>query len=123
VVDFPNDDRFDEQLRRELCPRPAPPGLADRIVSSAHAAAPLRLVPTRAGRLWHQPLLRWAIAACLLVCSAAGGYFEHQREERIAGERARQQVLLALRITSNTLDAVHNKIVAEDRSGNQEESQ
>jgi len=50
----------------------------------------------------------------------AGGYLEHQRERQIAGEHARQQVLLALRITSTTLQDVRNKV--DGNNANQEDA-
>ena len=59
--------------------------------------------------------MRWAIAAGLLLAVGLGGYSERRREQRIAGERARQQVFLALRITSATLHAVQNKLAEGDR--------
>ena len=125
---FQNEGGFEEQLRRELRPRSAPQGLADRIVQRAENAARLEVVTggTKSqgrARILHLPVVRWAVAAMLLVMVALGGYMEHLRQERIAGEHARQQVLLALRITSSTLQAVHNKVVDDDRSSNKEESQ
>lgn len=136
MVDFRNTDdgAFEERLRSELRVRPAPAGLAaridDRIEAQAESsntpASPrpfgLRLLP-RFHTPLHTPLLRWAVAAMLLVSVAAGGYVEHQREQRIAGEHARQQVLLALRITSSTLQAVHHKVVDDDRTPQEEETQ
>jgi hypothetical protein len=61
-------------------------------------------------RTIRNPLVRGAIAATLLLSVGVGGYFEHQRERQIAGEHARQQVLLALRITGSTLQDVRNKV-------------
>ncbi|MHB1935306.1 MAG: hypothetical protein ACYCOR_01825 [Acidobacteriaceae bacterium] len=101
--------RFERELRAGLQSRPAPEGFADRVLARVdalpqHEPAPW---PVRAIR---NPLARGAIAALLLVAVGMGGYFEHQRQRRIAGEHARQQVLLALRITSSTLQDVRNKV-------------
>jgi hypothetical protein len=38
------------------------------------------------------------------------GGLERDREQRVAGERAREQVLLALRITGSTLRDVQQKV-------------
>jgi hypothetical protein len=38
------------------------------------------------------------------------GGVEREREQRVAGERAREQVLLALRITGSTLRDVQQKV-------------
>jgi hypothetical protein len=42
------------------------------------------------------------------------GGLEHDRQQRMAGERAREQVLLALRITGSTLRDVQQKVSARD---------
>jgi hypothetical protein len=46
---------------------------------------------------------------------AGGGYWEHQRRERIAGERARGQVILALHISAVTLHDVLHKVVKDTK--------
>ncbi|MGC2637210.1 MAG: hypothetical protein WA294_08515, partial [Acidobacteriaceae bacterium] len=51
----------------------------------------------------------------LVTVSVLGG-LEHDRQQRIAGERARAQVLLALRITGSTLRQVQQKVDAPDKS-------
>ncbi len=103
------DDEFEQELRSGLQPRPAPAGFADRVLARVDA------IPHREPTPWplraiRNPIVRGAIAATLLLSVGAGGYFEHQRERQIAGEHARQQVLLALRITSSTLQDVRNKV-------------
>ncbi|HEY0795818.1 MAG TPA: hypothetical protein VGD64_08555 [Acidisarcina sp.] len=130
---YETEDEFEQELRDGLRPRQAPEGFADRVIAlSSVGTSPaqrdgarpgqlstvedplpaqavlIRRQLTHSGRLTDQPLLRWAIAATLLISIAFGGYAERQRQ--IAGERARQQVLLALRITGSTLRAVHNRI-------------
>ncbi len=112
------DDNFEQELRDALRARPAPPGFADRVmrrVGDPAARVPVAEFQTRRSlSAFHLPALQWAIAAVLLIAIAVGGFAEHRR--RLAGERARQQVFLALRITSSTLHAVHNKIVDSDES-------
>ncbi len=110
------DDNFEQELRDALRARPAPAGFADRVMRKvSDPGARTAIFPARPRfSVFHLPALRWAVAAVLLVAVAIGGYAEHRR--RVAGERARQQVFLALRITSSTLHAVHNKIVDGDES-------
>ncbi|MFZ0517281.1 MAG: hypothetical protein WBF45_18015 [Acidobacteriaceae bacterium] len=103
------DAAFEQELRKSLQAVPAPDGFADRVLARVetlphHEPAPW---PVRAIR---NPVVRGAIAAALLLSIGAGGYIEHQRARQIAGEHARQQVLLALRITSSTLQDVRNKV-------------
>jgi hypothetical protein len=104
------DPKFEQELREGLRLREPSAGFADRVIDRLNHP---HLVPKPT--FFHLPALRWAIAAILLLTVALGGYREHQR--RVAGERARQQVLLALRITSSTLHAVHDKVVSGDSSG------
>ena len=47
---------------------------------------------------------RWrAVAAATLLTAVIGGWAAHQAAERREGERAKEEVLLALRITSEKL--------------------
>lgn len=70
--------------------------------------------------LWQMPSLQWAAAgalACLLMMFATYRYREHQRieAERFAleqaeGERAKEQVILALQIASAKLNVAQRKV-------------
>jgi hypothetical protein len=55
-------------------------------------------------------MMRWATAT-LLLGLAAGSYWQHQQKERIAGERARNQLILALRMSAATLNDVQHKVL------------
>ena len=101
------EDAFEKDLREQLRTREAPGGFADRVMTRV-AAKPAR-------RRWPgfgMPVWRWAVAA-LLVAGMVLGSVEHDREQRREGERAREQVLLALRITGATLRDVQEKVDAE----------
>lgn len=50
------------------------------------------------------------MAAAVVIAAVLGTRVEQQHQQRIAGEHAREQVLLALRITNSTLQAVDHKI-------------
>jgi hypothetical protein len=102
---------FEQELRAHLQAQPAPEGFADRVLARL-AAVPQHEATPWALRAIRNPLVRGLIAAMLLFSVGVGGYFEHQRERQIAGEHARQQVLLALRITGYTLQDVRNKVDA-----------
>jgi hypothetical protein len=106
---------FEQELRASLHARPAPDGFADRVLARVDALPHRQPVPWRI-RTIRNPIVRGAIAATLLLSVGIGGYFEHQRERRIAGEHARQQVLLALRITGSTLQDVRNKVDSDNAS-------
>jgi len=104
-------DGFEKELREQLGAREAPAGFADRVMA--------RVAARPAGRRWlgvGLPVWRWAVAALLVAGMVAGGV-EHDREQRRQGARAREQVLLALRITGAALRDVQEKVDAE--RGNQ----
>jgi hypothetical protein len=100
---------FEQELRATLQAVPAPDGFADRVLARVDALPQHEPAPWPV-RTIRKPIVRGAIAATLLLALGVGGYLEHQRERQIAGEHARQQVLLALRITSSTLQDVRNKV-------------
>jgi hypothetical protein len=54
------------------------------------------------------------VAAVLVAAMVLGG-LERDHQRRVAGERAREQVLLALRITGSTLRDVQQKVSARDQ--------
>lgn len=129
-------EELERELRAALSPRPAPEGFADRMMArletedaweadrklpvvvggSGSAAAPSEHSPSASRTIFgfrtaarNMPWLRSGIAAMMLMTVVLGGYLEHRRQEQIAGEQARRQVLLALRIAGTTLVDVRNK--------------
>lgn len=129
---------LDPELERELAavlsalraPCPAPEGFTGRVLARVGseraeipAAAAPQVVPigkTKAGEpargaASHRAAwLRSAIAAGLLLAVSSGAWLEHRRQERIAGERARQQALLALRIAGSAWRDVQQKAAFPD---------
>ena len=104
-------DDFERELREHLQVRGAPEGFADRVMG--------RIPPQRPSRWVWQPAWRWAVVAAVVAAMVAGG-LEREHERRMEGERAREQVLLALRITGSTLREVQQKVnagVDEQNSG------
>lgn len=98
-------EEFENELREQLRARSAPPGFADRVM--VRVEQPRR--PARQGFFLFRPLWGWGAVAALLALTVFGGV-EHDRQQRIAGEHARQQVLLALRITGTTFRQVQAKV-------------
>lgn len=102
-------DELEQALWSALRPTAAPEGFADRVVARARRLPNIRSLALRGLSRWN-PVAQWAIAAVLLVAVCAGGFTVHLRQRRLAGERARDQVLLALRITSLTIRAVRQQV-------------
>jgi hypothetical protein len=99
-------DDFEQHLRDQLAPRSAPAGFADRVMARVKVRPAPQ--PRRRFFFW-RPVWNWAAVAAVIALMAAGG-IEHDRQQRIEGERARAQVLLALRITGTTLRDVERNI-------------
>jgi len=88
---------LEDELRAALRCKEPPPDFAARVMARV-AAAPAR----PAGRAW----VRWTAALAASVVLAAGA-LEYRHYE---GERAKEQVLLAVRIAATKLNKAHRKI-------------
>lgn len=112
--DLNREHELDAELERELSaalrPLSAPTGFADRLIAHTRELPQIQSSKPVLHHRAFSPAFRWAIAAVLLVAVSVGGFFEHQRRRRVAGEHARDQVLLALRITTVTLRAVKDHV-------------
>ncbi len=99
-------DQLEDNLRRALARVEPPTGLAERILARlpAQPAAAVRPVPVRRN-YW----LPAAMAASLLASVLIGHGIAEKREER-AGLAARQQLLDALRVTSEKLDLAYHAV-------------
>lgn len=83
---------LEDDLRRTLRRVPAPEGFAERVMSRVHE-------PRRESR----PSWWRAIAATLLLGAILAGWGVRETARRREGERAKEQVMLALRITGTQL--------------------
>ena len=87
---------IEQQLRETLARKSPPPGFSARVMAAIEHET--RAPGRQTSRAWWQ----WAAAAALLM-AIGGGTTAHYIEQRREGERAKEQVLLALRITSAKL--------------------
>ena len=102
------ESEFEQELRQALERRPAPPSLKGKI-----------LARRRGARLGRRTVLWQRLAASLVLAAVLGGAAEwqqHVREERRKGEEARQQVMIALRITGHALEKMNQQLAAHDRA-------
>lgn len=95
-------DDLERDLRESLAARPAPPDFAQKVLARVTNEKTRRESRPVLFLHWRSALAAVLIAAVLI----AAGLWQHQRRQRIAGERARAQVILAMRITSSTLDTI-----------------
>jgi hypothetical protein len=95
-------------LRQGLRPRRTPAGFSARLMARLPETSPVRSIQKK--RTFWVPTARWATAVVLLGV-AGGSYWQHQQQERVAGERARAQLFLALRMSAATLNDVQHKVL------------
>ena len=101
---MPLEKDLETVLRRE---RP-PAGFAARVMQHVEEEErSRRRLPS--SRVHHGSWWR-AVAAMLLLTIAGGGWLTHYELERRQGERAKAQVLLALRITGAKMHAAREQI-------------
>jgi hypothetical protein len=97
-------NRLEEELRRALRPVEPPAGFAERLLARAARDARAQHSPggRRRLRLPGSHGLRWAAVGALCAAMAAGGWL-YERERARRGEEAKNQLMLALRITGSNL--------------------
>jgi hypothetical protein len=98
----------EDELRRALRRIDPPTGFADRVIAmAASGATPRREQPGA----WAS--MRLAAAAVLAIAIAGGVVWYRGEQRRQAGEEARRQVLLSLRIAGEKLQLVRALVNAE----------
>ena len=113
------DAEFERKLRIAMQRQAAPVGMKQRVLAHARERR-----QARHGRVW----MLQRIAASVVLAALVGGFAvyrqvqerETAREtervmEQRKGEQAREQVLIAMRITSRTLDRVNQRLVEQSR--------
>jgi hypothetical protein len=102
-------DEIEKALKTALQREPAPSRFADQVLRKASMRSAPVIPPLV--RWWRMLPVRWAVAGVVVVACMVGGVAEHARQQRIRGEQARQQVLLALRITGTKLRVVQKQVI------------
>lgn len=110
------EDEFERELRQAFARRPAPPSLKRRLmergVLKMKRASLAERGVERSFVTWQRLAASVAITAVL-----AGGIEWHSLDQRRKEEAAREQVFLALRITSHALDQMNARLAAHHRGG------
>ncbi|MGA3096687.1 MAG: anti-sigma factor [Bryobacteraceae bacterium] len=100
---------FEDELREALRREEPPEGFVGRVMARIQSREQAADGPETSGpwgRLsaaFRAPRLRWATACAAVALLVGGLEYRAQRMERAEGERARRQVMLALRITGSKL--------------------
>ena len=98
---------FERKLRLAMRHRAAPLGMKARVLARARERR-------QAHRGWGWMVQR--VAASAVLAALVGGFaVYHQNEEKRKGELAREQVMMAFRITNRTLDRVNQRLVENSR--------
>lgn len=93
---------FDNDLRRLLGRREPPRGFAERVLARARDLDR----PRQPAFDW-----RWAAAAAAVVMLTAGSYLYQDHRRRVEGEWAKEQALLALRVTGSKLRSAQQQVL------------
>lgn len=103
---------IEDELRKALVEVTPPEGLAERVLARVAERERERHTARPRGIGWPNwfawsgtPGLRWALAGALCAALVVGGVSYRRARTRERGERAKDQLMLALRITASELHA------------------
>lgn len=101
-------DDFEQQLKRALARKDAPGFFEAKVLAAANRQQTGEMRVTRFVRPWS----RWITAGAATVLMISGVVWQRERNdrERVAGESAKAQLELALKITSKKLKHIELQI-------------
>ncbi|MBL0156621.1 MAG: hypothetical protein IPP47_05895 [Bryobacterales bacterium] len=100
-------DPLENDFREALSREPAPDWFAERVMARVREQKP----QPKQSLGW----LRWAAAVAMVVVVIGGVRFDQVRRERLAGEQAKQQLMLALQVTGSKLHMAQVRVQSIDR--------
>jgi hypothetical protein len=97
---------LERDLREALRRKEPSAGFTARVLANLPEDRPSRW------EVWlHQPALRWATAAVVVVAITTGGFAYREHERKVErGRLAKQQLMLALRITGAKLQLAQHRV-------------
>jgi hypothetical protein len=121
-------EELENRLRRALRPEDAPEGFAERLLQrlppppAAGKDPVLVVLPVKPAPKPHRYALPASLAASLVAAVLLGQHLALQREERELAEglAAKQELLQALRVTSQTLDMAYQAVSNPPAAGDEE---
>lgn len=96
---------MEQELKAALRRQQAPDWFAQSVMAKVKAEQ-------RRKSPWLSGWMRWATALAMLVVVLAGVRVERLRRERIAGEEAKEQLMLALQVTGSKLRHAQMRVLA-----------
>ncbi|MFB3829408.1 MAG: hypothetical protein ACE15B_21745 [Bryobacteraceae bacterium] len=97
---------LDQELKNALGRKEPPEGFAARVMAQVRER--------EAGPRWmawfQKPVMAWAFAAAFCLMLLAGIQFQNARLEQARGEKAKEQLMTALRIAGQKLHEVQVKV-------------
>lgn len=102
--------RLDDALKQALRRQQPPAGFAERVLARVADERPARGRWESLFDAFRLPKLRLAGAVAAVLALVAGSQYYRQQQMRTEGELAKQQVVLALRITAGELQFAQNKV-------------
>ena len=88
---------IEQELKQAFQRREPPPGFADRVMDRIPRQMPARRTPP----IWRREWLAVAAAACFAVVGGAA-YEQHRRQ--VEGEKAKQELIYALTVATESLE-------------------
>jgi hypothetical protein len=121
-------ENFEDELRRALRPVQAPAGFAERVMRALperrdSVVTPIAIRATaRPPHYWQRLGAPAALAASLVLAVVLGQQmaFHQQKREDAAGVAASQELLQALRVTSQKLDLAYQAVKSPPEAGAEE---
>jgi hypothetical protein len=99
-------NRLEDELRNAMRREEPPEGFAERVLARVSAKKQSLWAAVFASRG-----LRWALAGAMcLVLAVSGIEYKQAKDERARGEAAKDQLMLALRITADKLQLAQEKV-------------
>jgi hypothetical protein len=96
---------IEQDLHRAFRRKPAPADFADRVLARVAAS------DRRRSAGWRPRMVRWLAAAAAITLTATGGVRYYTYQQTLAeAERVKQDIRLALQITSETLALAQERI-------------
>jgi hypothetical protein len=105
---------MDRELHDALQRKQAPDDLADRVLARINAGT---AQPAIAGT-GSNPVVRWLAAAAMVALTVGGAERYYTQQQATEAARVREDIRIALQITSDTLAHVQSKLSQPVENGN-----